>query len=188
MISSKMILITALFIAQNAFAESGEKKVFTVEKSYNPENIMVVSALTDDNCKFVKKDSEYINFYWMMERTTRKKVNSAIIDGIKKKIQFDGMNDEQNAFQIVLNDLKEVKHDLGDSPKVEVSSEIENGECQTKAVLKLGKTGDYRKLNLKKTYCEVTTFLGVPTGCAALELIGTDADTGEALKVTFKKK
>ncbi|MBC7540216.1 MAG: hypothetical protein H7281_15430 [Bacteriovorax sp.] len=188
MISTKLIL-TASLIAQIAFtAESVEKKLFTMEKNYHADNIMVINTLTDDSCKFVSKNNEYLDFYWLMDRATRKEINPVIRSQIQERVKFSSINNERNSYKIRLSDLSELNHDLEDTA-MEVSSAVINGKCQVKSVLKLGPSGKYRKLNLKRTYCEVTTNLvGIPNGCKFLDLQGNDADTDEIIKIRFFKK
>lgn len=189
MISSKLVLTAVLLIAQNAFAASSvEKRLFTMEKNYHAENIMVINTQIDDTCKFVSKNNEYMDFYWLMDKKSKKEVHPMIRGQIQEKVKFSGINNERESFKIRMNDLSELKHDLEDTT-MEVSSAVINGVCQVKSVLKLGPSGKYRKLNLKRTYCEVTNnVVGIPNGCKFIDLQGTDADTGEALKVRFNSK
>jgi hypothetical protein len=189
MISSKHFFIALFLIAQMTFAQAAvEKKLFTMEKNYHAENLMVINSQIDDRCKFVSKNSEYIDFYWLMNGKTRKEIHPMIRSQIQEKVKFSGINNQHDIFKIRLNDLSGLKHDLEDI-SMEVSSAIINGACQVKSVLKLGPSAKYRKLNLKRTYCEVTTnFVGIPDGCKFLELQGSDADTGELLKVRFSSK
>ncbi|MFA6235957.1 MAG: hypothetical protein WC635_01415 [Bacteriovorax sp.] len=186
---SLYIIAATLLIAQNAFAgASVEKKLFTMEKNYNAENIMVISTQTDDNCKFLSKNNEYLEFYWMMDRSTRKEVHPTILKQIKEKIKFSGINSQRDSFKVQMNDLSELKHDLEEA-SMEVSSGIENGVCAVKSVIKLGPSASYRKLNLKRTYCDVTTnMIGIPNGCKFIDLDGNDADTNIKLKVRFYSK
>ena len=87
-----------------------------------------------------------------------------------------------------MNDLNDLKNDLEDI-SLETSSTFINGNCKVKTIIKLGPSAKYRKLNLKRTYCEVSTnWVGIPNGCKFLELSGKDDDTGEDLKVRFNKK
>lgn len=189
MILSRIALISAFICAQSVFSSTGiERKLFTMEKSYNPQNIMIIHTKTDDQCKFIAKNNEYVDFYWLMDRKSRKEVHSMIRGEIKEKVKFLGINKSSDTFKIRLADLSQLKHDLEDTT-MEITSEINNGGCRVKSILKLGATGNYRKLNLMRTYCEVTTNLfGIPNGCKFIDLIGNDADSGEALRVRFKAK
>lgn len=162
-----------------------EKKLFITEKSYHAENIMVVNATTDDHCKFTKKNNEFIDFYWLMDRKRRKEIHPLIRLKVNERVSFMGINTEGDSFKIRMNDLSELKNDLKDIT-LEISSKLTDGTCQIKSILQLGRSAHFKKLNLKRSYCEVSTnFLGFPNGCKFLELSGTDADTDEALSVRF---
>lgn len=189
-----LLLASSMTFMFSAFAGmSGEKKLFTMEKNYNPENVMQIHTQTDDNCRFVtsKKNSEnnYLEFYWIMNHGKEvKEVHSMIRSEIKNRVSFQGINEAKDTFKVKLNDLKELRHDLTDTT-MEVTSEIIGGKCIVKSIITLGASSKYRKLALKKTFCDVTTnLLGLPNGCKFIELSGTDAETGEALKVRFNKK
>lgn len=189
----KSLLVTAL-VFSSAFASAQvERKLFTMEKNYNPENIMVIHTQTDKDCKFVTspKNAErnYLEFYWLMNYgNQRKEVHSMIRSEIKNRVQFKGINDRRDSFKVKLNDLSELRHDLADT-SVEVVSEISQGKCNVKSVLHLGASGAYSKMNVKRVYCEVTkNMLGVPNGCNFIQLEGNDVDTGIKISVKFKKK
>ena len=107
---------------------------------------------------------------------------------VQERVAFSGINATRDSFKVKLNDLSEIKHDLEDT-NIEAVAALKNGNCDVTSVIKLGASANYRKMNLKRTFCEVDkNLLGVPKGCKYLELQGTDADTGEALKVRFKGK
>ena len=165
----------------------GEKKLFIMEKSYNSQNLLVINTNTDDNCNIVTQNGQLLDFYWLMDGKTRKRVHPLIRSGIDKRVEFVKMDREKNEFKVRMNELKELKHDLKNI-ELEVSSELIDGECQTKAVLPLGPSANFKKMILTRSYCDVSTnFVGVPNGCNFLELEGTDTATGEPLKVRFNK-
>lgn len=185
----KLAITTAFLMAQFAYGESSiEKKLFIMEKNYNAENLLVINTHINDSCKFVAENNEYMDFYWLMDGKTRKEIHPMIRGKIEEKVKFTGINKLQDSFKVRMSDLNELKHDLEDTT-MEVTSAIINGACKVKSIIKLGPSAKYRKLNLKRTYCEVSTnFIGVPTGCKFLDLQGSDADTGEPLKVRFFSK
>lgn len=165
-----------------------EQNLFTMEKSYNPENIMVIHTNTDKDCKFINGKKDLIDFYWLMNGKERKPVHSMIRSGVEERVQVTQVSSQRDQFKVKLNDLSEVKHDLED-PSLEVISEYRDGECQVKSILTLGASHKYRKVDITRTYCEVTSnFLGIPNGCKYLDLEGEDIDSGEAISVRFKKK
>jgi hypothetical protein len=68
-------------------------------------------------------------------------------------------------------------------------SELNDGKCIVKTVLTLGASGNYKKLDIERTYCEVSkNLLGIPNGCLSLILEGKDVSNGETIKMTFRKK
>jgi hypothetical protein len=190
------IILIALSLSVSIHLKAGnqmEKKLFTMEKDFNRENIMQIHTQTDKDCRFIhsNKNAEenYIEFYWIMNNGKEiKEVHPLIRGEIKNRISFQGINTDRDSFKVKFNDLKELKHDLTDTT-IEISSEIYGEGCHVRSLLSLGASAQYRKLDMKKTYCEVTkNIMGIPNGCKFLELSGLDAETGQPLKVRFYKK
>lgn len=177
-----------LLSSQISFAGTIEQALFRMEKSYNSENIMVIHTRTDDDCKFPEEKKNLIDFYWLINGKNKKPVHPMIRSGVEERIQVNGISADGDLFKVELTDLSEVKHDLVD-PVLEIKSEVSEGECIVQAILTLGPSNKYRKIDLQKTYCEVTTnFLGIPNGCKFLELQGVDIDNGESVSVIYKRK
>ena len=186
--NSILVLVSTILLTQTTYAgKSIERKLFTLEKSLNSENILKVHTQTDENCKFVSNSNGYIDFYWLMGSNTVKPVNPLIKSKVKERVKFVSINKERDSFKVLLNDLSEIKHDL-ESNVIEIRSEIVNGTCNVSSVIALGASEKYKKLNLQSTYCEVSSTLGVPKGCKYLELSGKDVATNEVIKVRFKGK
>ena len=191
----KCILALAIsFSSISAFAQyAGEKRILRLEKSHNPENVVIVHTQTDNNCKFVvsSKNTErnYVEFYWSMNNgSSKKELHSLIRKEVKGRLSFEGINGTRDSFKIELNDMKEVRHDLSDT-SMEVTSEIEGGKCVVKSVMTLGASQKYRKIDLNRVYCDVTTNLvGIPNGCRFLDVEGTDVATGATVKARYLKK
>lgn len=191
----KFTILTILFgfLAMSASAQSSEKKLLTMEKNHNPENVMMIHTQTDKDCKFVistkNNEKNYVEFYWIMNNgKSVKEVHSMIRSEIKNRLTFKGLNSTRDSFRLRLNDLSELKHDLTDT-SMEVVSEIIGGKCFVRSILTLGASAKYRKMDLNRTYCEVSkNLIGIPNGCNFLELEGKDIHTGENFKVRFKKK
>lgn len=185
---TSIISLSVMTLLTSQVLWGAEQNLFTMEKSYNPENIMVIHTETDNDCKFVNSKNELIDFYWLMNGKERKPVHSMIKNGVQERVQVTHVSSQRDQFKVKLNDLSEVKHDLED-PSLEVISEYRDGECQVKSVLTLGPSKKYRKVDITRTYCEVTSnFLGIPNGCKYLDLEGIDVDSGEEISVRFKKK
>lgn len=186
--NSILVLASALLLTQAASAgQSVERKLFTLEKSLNSENILNIHTQTDENCKFVTKNNEYVDFYWLMDRKNLKQVHPKIRSTIHERVQFVGINARHDSFKVRLNDLSEIKHDL-ESNIIEVRAEIVNGACTVNSIIQLGASSKYKELNLKRTYCEVNTVMGIPNGCKFLELSGVEKSSAEVLKIRYKGK
>lgn len=189
---TKTLLTLAFAVVSITSYANTERKLFTMEKNHNQENLMIIHTQTDKDCRFIKSaknaEGNYVEFYWLMEGKNKKEVHPMIRSEIKNRVQFQGINAGRDSFKVKLNDLSEVRHDLTDTT-MEVMSEVVNGNCVVKSVLTLGASGKYRKMDLNRTFCDVSkNMVGVPNGCNNLILEGTDVATGESLKVTFKKK
>lgn len=188
-----IIKLSLSLISLNAYSQSVERRLLTMEKSYNPENIMVIHTQTDRDCKFVasqkNNDKNYLEFYWIMDNgRSIKEVHSKIRNEIQDRLRFKGINSTRDSFRIQMNDLNELRHDLTDI-SMEITSEVVGGKCGVKSIMTLGASSRYRKMNLKRTYCDVSkNFVGIPNGCHYLELEGSDIDSGEIFKVRFRKK
>jgi hypothetical protein len=186
-----MAILNALY-GLNAFAAS-EQVLFTLEKNHNPENKVIVHTQTDPDCRFVvnprNAEKNYVDFYWSLNNGREtKELHPLIRSEIKNRVAFLGVNERFDSFKVRLSDLSELNHDLPPSP-IEVISEFSQGVCRVKSVLTLGGTSRYRKIDLKRTYCEVSkNFIGIPNGCSALHLEGKDIATGEPVRVKFLKK
>lgn len=184
-----IFIFSALVVSNSASANVNlEQKLFTLEKSVNSENILIVHTQTDTECKFVSKEHGFVDFYWLMDGTERKEIHPMIRKKIEERVKFVGMNEARTSFKMKLNDLSEINHDLEDAT-VETQAEINNGNCEVKSILKLGASANYARMNLKRTYCQVDkSFVGVPKGCKFLELKGLNADDDSALKIRFNEK
>lgn len=189
----KTLFVVALAFTSALANAQVERKLFSMEKNYNPENVLVIHTQTDKDCRFVTSpkntEGNYVEFYWLMNYGAEKKeIHSMIRSEVKGRISFLGINAKKDSFKIRLNDLSELRHDLPD-PTMEVISEVSQGKCSVKSIIHLGASGNYRKLSLKRTFCDVSkNMVGVPNGCSYLYLEGNDADTGEKISVKFKKK
>lgn len=188
---SMLILTGALLMTQSAFAATSpvvERKLFTLEKSLNSENILFIHTQTDENCKFVANTNGYVDFYWLMDGSQKKQVHSMIRSKVQERVKFVGINEARDSFKVKLNDLSEIKHDL-ESNEIEARAEVVNGACVVKSVIQLGASAKYIKLDLQRTFCEVEkNMVGIPKGCKFLELAGKNDATDEGVKARFKGK
>lgn len=180
------LLTLAFFMMATSAFSSTERRLFTIEKSLNSENILVINTFTNDKCQFVSGPNGPVDFYWLMDKKSKKEVHPMIRSNVQERVQFLKFQPNNDSFLIRLNDLSEIKHDL-QSSNVEIKAEIIGGDCVVKSIITLGASAKYRKMNLEKTYCEVkTNLLKVPTGCHYLELQGREVDTDLPIKVRYK--
>ncbi len=190
---SKVFVTLTLTLSSLTIGAEVERRLFTMEKNHNPENIMMIHTQTDEDCKFISssknREANLIEFYWMMNHgKSKKEVHSMIRSEIKKRVQFHNFGDFGDSFKISLSDLNELRHDLSET-SIEVTSQMSEGNCIVKSVIDLGASGQNKRMDLKRTFCEVSkNIVGIPNGCRVLHLEGTDVDTGEPLKIRFKKK
>ena len=72
-----LIIFTIVFTSQIL---ATEKALFSIEKSHNPQNIMIVSSNLGDQCEFSQE--EPVDYYWLMNRTSRKDPHPMILKEI----------------------------------------------------------------------------------------------------------
>lgn len=164
------------------------EKLFVLEKSHNPENVMIIEVKMNESCQFeTYEDGSLLNFYWLMGNGKyRKKIHPLIRHGIAKRVEYKDQEKTKNSFKVALNDLKEVKHDLPNS-ELSVNSVMKKGKCSVQTILELGPSKDHKKINLARSFCKVdTNILGIPIGCEFLELEGSVIDTGAELRAKFE--
>ena len=172
-----------------AYSALKEQRLFTMEKSYNQENIMVIYAQTDEKCSFIPfENGSYLNYYWLMDGKKRKDVHPLIKKGIEKRVEFKSVEDKHKEFTAELNDLDEVKHDLPDTA-IKVEAQNQNGNCNALATISLGPSGGNQAIELENTYCKVEkNWVGVPKGCLRLELEGEGLTSKQDVLVKFDKR
>lgn len=166
------------------------EKLFIMEKSHNPENVMIIEVMLNKKCEFeTYEDGSLLNFYWLMEDGKyTKNIHPLIRHGIAKRVEFRDKEKTKTSFKVALNDLKELRHDLPDS-SLKVSSLKEKERCSVQSVLELGPSKGNKKINLTRTFCKVeTNFLGIPVGCKFIELEGKSVSSGNQLQAKFRAK
>lgn len=166
-------------------------RVITVEKSINPENIMVVYTKVDSQCRFLtdpaQRDQPVFDFYWLMDRKNYKPVHKLIKGEVRKRMEFQiDREDRHNSFYVNLNDMKEVRHDLKDN-RLHVRSEMVEGKCQVSASMTLGPSAGNAKIHLNKVYSEAKKGLIMPS-LVSITLSGKDVTSGKAVSKTYKAK
>ena len=154
------------------------QQILTVEKNVNSQNLAVVYTKVDDKCRFVNdpsnRDQPVFDFYWRMDGSRYKPMNSLIKSQFYNRVSFvDGSGDRSTTFLIEAKDLKEVKHDLGDHPMLEVFAKSINGKCDVQAFMNLGPSDNKARIRIDSIYGEGRTF---PPAVTAVTLKGEVVD------------
>ncbi len=183
-------IIAALCLCSRAMAEPHrEIRLFVVEKSKNPQNILVVYAHVDAACKIQPivdaAGPHLFDFYWLMDRTRFKPTHRLIKKAVRKRFVPLKSSIRDRRFKVLLADLKELIHDL---PSATMDVEIKRdaqGACQGRAMLALGPAHANRTLVIDTIYSKAKTFLGIPVGIHYIELRGKDIDSHAPLTARF---
>jgi hypothetical protein len=150
-------LLTVFFIspanaAPKDFPPIGPHYPFLrVEKSENPQNILIAyTKLDPKTCEFVKdpehKDQAFFDFYWLMDGTRYKRVHPLIVRAIRQRFKWLGQAADHRSFQLEMTDLKELK----DAPKRAVLTVAAQPDCQVTTSMQLG--GE--EMRLTRVYSE----------------------------------
>lgn len=166
-------------------------KIFTYEKSINSENIMVVHTDTDTNCHPVRDPSTstpFVDFYWLMNRTTFKPVNPIIKNNIRERIQ-SLPSQRANAFFIDLLDLEEVNIDLPESKLAVETFKNANGQCEARSTMELGESDGNTVLILQTVFVDAKkTINPLRPKVKSITLKGIDMATGFPKERTYSAK
>lgn len=171
--------------------------LFILEKSENPQNVMVVYAKLDDDCRFETKNGvPVMSQYWLMDRERYKPVHRLIQNGIRNRIQIvsDSREPVQHAlssthFQVRLTEFNELNHDLGRDPLIDVQSGGRKGKCSAEVSMSLGPSDHNRRIDVSAVYAESQKTWRPPfRELKALSVRGYDAMTHEQLERTYSAK
>lgn len=169
-----------------------EVRLFVVEKSKNPQNILVVYTQADPHCRVEPlvygKKTYLFDFYWLMDGTRYKPTHSLIKKHARKRFVPGKQFENQKGFDVRLADLKELDHDLPSDIITITLHRVSNDGCTARVLLPLGPSGDNRTLKIESIYSKAHTLLGIPIGVHYIELRGRDAKTGQAMMVRFGSK
>lgn len=181
-------LFAILIFASSMTCFGAERTLFTIEKSYNNSNIIVVNVQLNRDCRFVKTENGLLDYYWLMNRSLKKEIHPLIRSTVASRLTLVSSNGLLNSFKLRLNDLTEVSHDIAD-PTLEVSSELVNGQCRVRSVMTLGHSQKYRRIDLDRIYGEVDkNLMGVPSTLKYIDLDGKDVDNNESIRVRYRAK
>lgn len=165
--------------------------IFTVEKSENPQNILIAFTKIDSDCRFESnpdRPSEPVfDFYWKMDRTRYKPVHPLIKNGIRDRLALIAPgSDQRRKFSVKIGDLSELKHDLS---KAELDVEAVSPSphiCEVRSLIKLGESDHGRTLLLSTLHIESKKVFFPPfRKVVSVTLNGNDSETGEKLSRTY---
>ena len=186
-----LVLLPALAASAWAFTPGpdGQVRLFVVEKSKNPQNILVVYSKVSDLCRLEpitdKNREHYFDFYWLMNKTTYKRTHPLIKKLARKRFVAQDGPDNATGFSVMLTDLKELIHDLpSDLIHVEFYRS-KDGLCRARTQLALGPSGNNRTMLIDSIYSEAKTVIGIPVGIHYIELRGTDTQNHQKITIRF---
>ncbi len=182
-----------LLLSINCPASASEEvRLFVVEKSKNPHNILVVYTQANEQCEIepvaASGKRHLFDFYWLMDGTTYKPTHPLIKKHVRKRFVAQKLSEDRKMFDVKLADLKELTHDLP-SDMISITMDRQaNGTCQPHVLLPLGPRADHRTIAIQSIYSKARTLLGIPVGVHYIELRGWDSNTKEKLVVRFNSK
>lgn len=187
-----LILLFLFPQALPAVSAIREIRLFTVEKSRNPQNILVVYAQADSQCRIepvIFGGKPYLfDFYWLMDGTRYKPTHPLIKKYARRRFVAQKRFQNHEGFKVRLADLKELVHDLPAEMVTVTLDRNSKGGCDARVLLPLGPSAGGRTLEIQSIYSKARTFLGIPIGVHYVELRGKDADSQAPLTMRFNSK
>jgi hypothetical protein len=185
--------LLGLFAQATALAAGVDEKLrlFVVEKSKNPQNILVVYCKVNTHCEFQRihdagRDHLY-DVYWLMNGTSYKRTHPVIKKMARKRFVPQETALQSGNFNVKLTDLKELIHDLP-SDMIHVDAyRSADGRCRVRALIQLGPSGGNRTMQIDSIYSKARTFFGIPVGIYYIELHGTDMHSREKISVRLNR-
>ena len=168
-----------------------ELRLFVVEKSKNPQNILVVYCKVNSHCEFQRiadagRDHLY-DVYWLMNGTTYKRTHPVIKKIARKRFIAQKAAVQTSSFDVRLADLKELIHDLPSNMVRVDAYRSPDGRCRIRALLQLGPSGANRTMQIDSIYSKARTIFGIPIGIYYIELHGTDTRNREKISIRFNR-
>jgi hypothetical protein len=187
-----LILLLLFFPVSPVVSSSHEVRLFTVEKSKNPQNILVVYTRADPQCRIEPvvhgSKAHLFDFYWLMDGTRHKPTHPLIKKYVRRRFVARKRFEDQKGFKVRLADLKELVHDLPSDMITITLDGVSQGGCNARVLLPLGPSADGRTLEIQSIYSKARTLLGIPIGVHYIELRGRDAGSREPLTIRFHSK
>lgn len=162
--------------------------LFRFEKNENPQNVMVIYSKANSDCNLKMTDNQPIfGTYWLMEGQNYKEVHNLIEKGIDERLEVIPSKNK-NSFFVKLHDLNEVQSDI-DDPRVRVSSEKSNKDCNLSATITLGPSDQNKTIRLQKLYSDSTKTIKPPfRKIKSITLSGLEIKTGEKVERTYQAR
>lgn len=187
-----MLLVLAAVLCSYGISHAegdNDVRLFEVEKSMNPENILVVYARVDASCHIQPISDagsmHLYDLYWLMNGTDFKPTHRLIKKAVRKRFVAQALDAGGLHFTVRLADLKELHHDLP-SDRIRVAIERESSDqCRSRVLLQLGPSHENRTMAIEAIYSEARTFFGIPIGIHYIELRGTDVQSQAPLVARF---
>ncbi len=191
------IIITALVTSS---AEAGGEvridaigkhfPIFVVEKSENPQNILVAYTKLAPDCQIQINSDDVakpvLDYYWKMDREKYKPVHSLIKRGIRGRFALESTPDGLKGFQVRIRDLSELKHDLEKPIVSVVAAALRPGECEVHAIITLGPSDNSRIVLLSSIHVESKKKLLPPfRQVVNVTVNGTDSGSGERVSRVY---
>ena len=193
------VLITALAGAQEikSIPEVGvHVKLFTFEKSENPQNIMIGYTKLDADCRFVRDGGQpLLDYYWLMDGTRYKPVHSMIKREVRGRLAVEASptatgigtvtaKDVVDRFALKVQNFKGLSSELG-KVDVVVKSVRDGKDCRAFVEVREEKSGfSPLKLQVIKAVSEGSMFPPFRK-FVSLTFSGTDLKTGAEEKQTI---
>lgn len=163
--------------------------LFVVEKNENPQNILVAYTKLDDDCRVQTQDeAPFIDYYWLMDRERYKPVHRLIKRGIRNRLEIQGFTGvSHQIFDVRIEDLKELKQDLGQAVvSVVAGPETSGGGCEVQAYVRLGPSDEHRTIKLDSIFTESRKTIWPPfRKIESVTLRGTDALSKKSVERTY---
>ena len=169
-------------------------RILTLEKNENPQNIAVIYTQLDKACHFLKdsKGQPVFDFYWLMDRTRYKPMNWLLKSGVHRRFEMSeakATTSVIDAFNVKINDLKEMKTDLTGIQLLVETKKNSLGECEVENSLPLGASDQGSVVKVEKIFAEGKRTWRYPfREVVALTLQGVNLKSGEKVDRTYHSR
>ena len=169
-------------------------RVVMFEKNIHPQNRLVVYTKLDRECRVLhdpkKPHGPVLDYYWLMDGSRYKRVNSLIKRGIRKRLQVAASPPKSlgGDFSVRLNELDAVEHDLGATPLLWIVAEKTADGCSVEARITLGPSDKSEVIRLDSIYSEAKLSGPLNAKVKLIALKGVDVKTGKPVVRVYRAK